>query len=325
MKISAAHLALCGLIAASSARAEDIVVSNYGVSANGMPFAVAEAKGFFKEEGANVTGILSSAGGGTTLRNMLAGNAPYAEVNPNAVIQAIQQGADIKIISDNVLTVAEFVWAVKPDSPIKSIKDLKGKKFGYTNPRSTSQALATMVLETGGLKTGDVELVKTGGFGEGVAALDIGVVDIAPVPEPLWSEFHTKYRAIAAASDLLPPLANVVGVAAGAPTPAKADFIKAVIRARRRAVTYMEQHPDEAGDIVAKVYNLEPPVARAAIHNLIAGRTAGVEYWGSGQIHLDGLKRAIDVQKMVGAITGDVDAEKLVDTQFLPDDIKALK
>lgn len=44
-------------------RAEDIVVSNYGVSANGMPYAVAMAKGYFKEEGANVTGILTSAGG----------------------------------------------------------------------------------------------------------------------------------------------------------------------------------------------------------------------------------------------------------------------
>jgi len=325
MKISAAHLALCALIATGSAKAENIVVSNYGVSANGMPFAVAEAKGFFKEEGANVTGILSSAGGGTTLRNMLAGDAPYAEVNPNAVIQGIQQGADIKIISDNVLTVAEFVWAVKLDSPIKTIKDLKGKKFGYTNPRSTSQALATMVLEKGGLKTEDVELVKTGGFGEGVAALDIGVVDIAPVPEPLWSEFHTKYRAIAVASELLPPLANVVGVSVTSPTPAKAEFVRAVIRARRKAVTYMEQHPDEAGDIVAKVYNLDPAIARNAVHNLITSRTAGVEYWGSGQIHLDGIKLAIDVQKSVGAITGDVDAKSIVDTQFLPDDIKALK
>ena len=325
MKISAAHLALCALVATGSARAENIVVSNYGVSANGMPFAVAEAKGFFKEEGANVTGILSSAGGGTTLRNMLAGDAPYAEVNPNAVIQGIQQGADIKIISDNVLTVAEFVWAVKLDSPIKTIKDLKGKKFGYTNPRSTSQALATMVLEKGGLKTEDVELVKTGGFGEGVAALDIGVVDIAPVPEPLWSEFRTKYRPIAVASELLPPLANVVGVSVTSPTPAKAEFVRAVIRARRKAVTYMEQHPDEAGDIVAKVYNLDPAIARNAVHNLITSRTAGVEYWGSGQIHLDGIKLAIDVQKSVGAITGDVDAKSIVDTQFLPDDIKALK
>jgi NitT/TauT family transport system substrate-binding protein len=165
--------AVAWLAVAGSAHAEEIVVSNYGVSANGMPYAVALEKGFFKEEGANVTGILTSAGGGTTLRNMLAGNAPYGEVNPNVVVAAVQQGADLKIISDNVLTMAEFVWAVKPDSPIQSVKDLKGKKIGYTNPRSTSQALATLVVQAGGLRTEDVELVKTGGFGEGVAALDM--------------------------------------------------------------------------------------------------------------------------------------------------------
>jgi NitT/TauT family transport system substrate-binding protein len=330
MRTLAAYLApslatavLVGL--AHPAAAEDIVVSNYGVSANGMPFAVAEAKGYFKEEGANVTGILSSAGGGTTLRNMLAGNAPFAEVNPNAVVSAIQQGADIKIVSDDVLTVAEFVWAVKPDSPIKTIKDLKGKKMGYTNPRSTSQALATLVLEKGGLKTEDVEMVKTGGFGEGVAALDIDVVDITPVPEPLWSKYQSKYRPIAKASEMLPPMANVVGVAASSVAPDKANFIRAVIRARRRAVTFMEQHPEEAGAIVAKVYSLDPPIATQAIKNLVSSRTDGVEYWGAGQIHLDGIQRCIEVQKMVGAITGDVDAAKIVDTQYLPDDLKALK
>ena len=113
------------------------------------------AKGYFKEEGLNITGIISSAGGGTSLRNMLAGGGvPYGEVNPGVVVSAIHAGADLKIISDNVLTVAEFVWAVKPDSPIKTIKDLKGKKIGYTNPRSTSQALARMLLQIGGLQAG---------------------------------------------------------------------------------------------------------------------------------------------------------------------------
>jgi NitT/TauT family transport system substrate-binding protein len=321
-----AGLAVLGLaFAAGPAAAEDIVVSNYGVSANGMPYAVAQEKGFFKEEGANVTGILTSAGGGTTLRNMLAGNAPYAEVNPNAVIAAVQQGADIKIVADTVLTVAEFVWAVKPDSPIKSVKDLKGKKFGYTNPRSTSQALATLVLQSGGLKTEDVELVKTGGFGEGVAALDIGLVDIAPIPEPLWSKFKDKYRPIARASELLPPIANVLGVAAGASAAGKDEFIKAVIRARRKAVAYMASNPEESSAIIAKVYNLEPDVALAAVKNLVGSRTNGVEYWGAGQIHMDGLNRAVEVQKMVGAISGDVDISKMVDTRYLPDDLKALK
>ena len=42
-------------------------------------------------------------------------------------------------------------------------------------------------------------------------------------------------------------------------------------------------------------------------------------------MHLDGLRKAIEVQKMVGAISGDVDAKSLVDTAFLPDDLKALQ
>src|SRR6266496_4685089 len=140
-------VSLVAAMVAASACAEEIAVGNYGVSANGMPFGVAMAKGYFKDEGLNVTGLISSAGGGTSLRNMLAGGGvPYGEVNPGVVVSAILQGADLRIVSDNVLTVAEFVWAVKQNSPIKTIKDLKGKKIGYTNPRSTSQALAMMLL-----------------------------------------------------------------------------------------------------------------------------------------------------------------------------------
>jgi hypothetical protein len=149
--------------------ADEIAVGNYGIAANGMPYAVALEKKFFQQEGANVTGIISSQGGGTSIRNMLSGGVAYGEANPGVTAVAIQQGADLKIVSDNVLTVAEFVWAVKPDSSIKSIKDFKGKKIGYTNPRSTSQALAILLLHAAGYKSEDAELVKTGGFGEGRA------------------------------------------------------------------------------------------------------------------------------------------------------------
>src|SRR4029450_5088353 len=138
----------------------------------GMPFGVAMAKGYFKEEGINVTGLITSAGGGTSLRNMLAGGGvPYGEVNPGVVVSAILAGADLKIISDNVLTVAEFVWAVKPESPIKSVKDFKGKKIGYTNPRPRGQAAGRMLLQAGGYTEADAELVKTGRFRGGDAAL----------------------------------------------------------------------------------------------------------------------------------------------------------
>ena len=256
---------------------------------------------------------------------MLAGNAPYAEVTPNAVVAASQQGADLKIVSVNVLTVAEFVWVVKADSPIKSVADLKGKKFGYTNPRSTSQGLATLVLQSGGLKTEDAELVKTGGFGEGIAALDAGLVDAVPMPEPLLSKFKGKYRIIASASEFLPPMANVVGVVSGSQAESKGNFVRAVIRARARAVAFMMEKPDEAGDIVAKAYNIDPEVGRSAVRFLTASKTAGIPYWGAGAIHIEGLKRSIDLQKSIGALSGEVDIEKLIDTQFLPADAKFLK
>lgn len=316
---------ILGAAFATPAHAEKIAVGNFGVSSNGMPFAVALDKGFFKAEGIVVDGIITSAGGGTSLRNMIAGGVPYGEVNPGVVVAAIMQGADLRIISDNVLTVAEFVWAVKPDSPIKTLADIKGKKIGFTNPRSTSQALAQMVAQKAGLQPSDVELVRTGGFGEGYAALGTGMIDIAPIPEPLWAQYKDKLRPIAFASDILPPLSNVVGVTTANMAAEKGDFIRAVIRARRKAVEFMIANPDEAGDIVAKHYNLSPEVARSAVRNLVSSKTQGVEYWGSGQINMEGLKRMIEIQKSLGAIPAEADVTKMVDTQFLPEDIRKPK
>jgi NitT/TauT family transport system substrate-binding protein len=310
-------------VSPGAVRAEEIVVSNYGVSANGMPYAVALAKGFFKAQGADVTGILSSDGGGTTVRTMLGGNLAYGEINPTATVTAIQQGADLKIVSDNVQTVAEFIWGVKPDSPIKTAADLKGKKIGYTNPRSTSQALAILVLEKAGLKPEDAELVKTGGFGEGVVALDLGAVDIAPIPEPLWSQHQGKYRAVVKASELLPPLDNVVGVTTGKAAASRGDFIRAVIRARRQAVDFMYANPDESGDIIAKVYNITPEVARSAVRSLVTSHDkSGVHYWSGGAINLKAMNEMMRAQQLVGALKGDPDWGKIIDESFLPDDLK---
>ena len=317
-----AAIAALGACLATRAGAEEIAVGNYGIAANGMPFAVALEKKLYQAEGADVTGIISSQGGGTSIRNMLAGGVAYGEANPGVTAVAIRQGADLKIVSDNVLTVAEFVWAAKPESPVKSIKDFKGRKIGYTNARSTSQALAILLLQAAGLKADDAELVRTGGFGEGVAALDLGLIDVAPMAEPVWSKYKEKYRAVAVASELLPPLDNVVGISTAAAMATRGDFIRAVIRARRKAVEFMAANPDAAGDIVAKHYSLDPAVARSAVRNLVESRTQGIPYWGSGQFHLAGMARMIDVQRMVGALSGEIDLAGMIDTRFLPDDIR---
>jgi NitT/TauT family transport system substrate-binding protein len=320
-----AAFALVVLLPLRVMAAEQIVVSNYGVAANGMPYAIAMAKGFFKEEGADVSGILSSGGGGTTVRNLMTGHLSYGEIDLAGTVAAIQQGADLKIISDNVLTVAEFVWAVKPDSPIKTIKDLKGKKIGYTNPRSTSQALDILLLEAAGLKPDEAELVKTGGFGEAIVALNLGLIDASAIADPVWSKNKSKFRVVVSGSDVLPPLCNVIGVTTAEAAASKGDFIRAILRGRRKAVDFMYAHPDEAADIVAKAYNLDVDVARSTIQNLIAPSESGVRYWGPGNFDFTGMDQMIRAQKLVGALSGDVDWSKIVDTEFLTDDLKPKK
>src|SRR4051812_16412728 len=266
-------------VAGSAAAAEQLAIGNYGSSANGMPFGVALYKGFFKDEGIDVTGLIASQGGGTSVRNAMSG-VPYGEANPGAIAVAIQQGADLKIVSDNVLTIAEFAWLVKKDSPIKTIADLKGKKIGYTNPRSTSQALDILLLKKAGMNPEDAELVKVGGFGPMIPALELGQIDVAPVTEPLWSKNKDKFRVLISGAEALPPLDNVVGVATGEAIKTHGEFIRKVIRARRKAIKFMIEHPDEAGDLVANDFNITPEVARSAIRNLTQSMTEGVPYWG---------------------------------------------
>ncbi len=323
-RICGAAAAVLLVLAGTNAYAQyDIVVTNFGVSANGMPFAVALEKGLFKQEGIEVKNIVTSAGGGTTMRNMMAAGAPYAEINPAAAIGAIQAGVDLKIVSDNALTVAEFAWFVRADSDIKSFKDLKGKKMGVTNPRATSVALQNILIEKAGLKKEDVQMVRTGGFGESLTALDVGEVDVIGITEPLWSKYKSKFRTIAVATELLPPLDNVVGVALASKMGEHGNFIRAVIRARRKAVEFMKTNPDEASAMIAKHYDtIEPEYIKSTVMNLINSKTEGVPYWGDGRIHMKGLARMVEAQKSVGAISGDVDLKAIIDTSLLPDDLK---
>ena len=311
------------LALASAAQAEQIVVSNYGIAANGMPYAIAMEKGFFKEEGADVTGILSSNGGGTTIRNLLGGNLDYGEVDLAGTVTAIEQGNDLHIISDNVLTVGEFVWAVKPDSPIKTLADFKGHKIGYTNPRSTSQALNVLLLQTIGLTQADVNTIKVGGFGEQVVALDIGAIEVATLADPVWSKNSAKLRTVVRGADALPPLCNVIGVATGKAIAEHGDFLRAVLRARRKAVEFMYAHPDEAGDIIAKIYDLDPTIVRQAVRNLTTIAPGATRpYWGAGRFDIKGMDGMIAAQRSVGAYSGTPNWEKMIDRSFLADDLK---
>src|ERR1700732_2880310 len=98
IKSSITIAALC-LLAAAPAQAEDILITQYKADPSGAPYGVAIEKGFFKKAGIDITGVISGAGGGTSVRSAIASELGFGDVSPAPVIAAIEQGQDIKIVA----------------------------------------------------------------------------------------------------------------------------------------------------------------------------------------------------------------------------------
>ena len=121
------------------------------------------------------------------------------------------------------------------------------------------------------------------------------------------------------ASELLPPLDNVVGVTTSKAAATRGDFIRAVIRARRQAVDYMYANPDESAEIIAKAYNLSSDVAKSALKNLLGSHEkSGVKYWSGGEINLKAMNEMMRAQKIVGALKDDPDWARSSTKAFCP-------
>jgi NitT/TauT family transport system substrate-binding protein len=154
-------------------------------------------------------------------------------------------------------------------------------------------------------------------------ALNLGSIDASAIADPVWSKNQAQFRVVVRATDVLPPLCNVIGVSTGAAVASRGDFLRAVLRARRKAVEFMQANPDEAGDIVAKVYDLDPAIARQAVRNLTTmAPGANRPYWGTGRFDIKGMDSMIAAQRGVGAYSGTPDWEKMIDRSFLADDLK---
>jgi NMT1/THI5 like/Binding-protein-dependent transport system inner membrane component len=128
-------------------------------------YAVAWENGFFKEGGIDISGFLTSTGGGTSVRNTLASDLPYGEVALSAALEAIKAGQPLKIVNSGVESIGDILWIAKPDSLLNGIKDLAGKRIGFTSPGSVSNMLLLMSLKHAGIDLKSVQIVPAGGVG----------------------------------------------------------------------------------------------------------------------------------------------------------------
>jgi NitT/TauT family transport system substrate-binding protein len=306
--------AICAAaLACTGAEAGEIHVSHFGQVMQSMPWIVALEQDLFRKNGVDVTDVISSQGGGTTLRNMLAGGLPFADAAAGATVTGIKAGLPIKIVGASTANAADNDWVVLADSKIKSLNDVVGGKFGTTTPGGLTRVYGEMMLRHHGIDPSQLTQVPLG-VGAAVAALNSGAVDTVYMYEPLQSKYGSKYRAIAKVSDVLPKVSSNLLVASQDFIDKEPDKVRAIMKTYKQAVDFVYAQPQEAAHIALKrMVNVDEPSLVNATKRMTADK-----YYGDGTFEPAALAGTKKLLQATGEINEAFDFESLIDRRFQP-------
>ena len=144
------------LLGASIARAEKIRTAIPQANLNYLSIYVADAKGFFKDEGLeNETVVIS---GPLSIAALLSGDVDYSGAGGSGMRAALK-GAPLKGIYFQSEKVTFYLVA---DPSIKTAADLKGKKVAIGSAGDTQDRMITMFAERGGVTSKEMMRIAVG-------------------------------------------------------------------------------------------------------------------------------------------------------------------
>ncbi len=285
-----------------------------GIGFHMMSALVAEEL-FLKEEGITQE-MVGFVGGGDVVRGLVDGGSHIGQPTPSAVAIAVAEGQPVRIIAEN-LPFPTISWVVKADSPLKSMKDVKGKKIGYSRPGSVSQTYAFSALRAVGIKAEEVNMVAAGGAPDQLTAVRSGVIDVGWVNDPLLSQELLKkdIRILGTAAEYIPDwsenmLATTVDYAK-----AHGDILTAYLRAHQKALEYTKSNPDKAAEIWAKGQKIDADVAKLAMKNYPINKY-------TAKVTPATLKAITEDMLANNQVKTAPDWSKIVDQSFLPPELR---
>ena len=176
----------------SNGNAAEAVIVRVGItdSSSDAPLFIADKKGYFKQEGLNVT-LTSFDSAAKMVAPLGAGQLDVGAGAPAAgFYNAVARGIDIKIVADKSSSSPGYGYSpllVRKDlvdsGKVKSLKDLKGLKVASPAVGTPPEAILNEALKKGGLKFSDVDLVHMG-FPQHVLALQNKAIDASVTTEP---------------------------------------------------------------------------------------------------------------------------------------------
>ncbi len=212
-----------------------LAVSGPATSPEYLPIRVAEAEGYFTQEGLAVTLKTTRAESGAA-EALAQGQADLAATTLEALLRFGPRlpGQTPRLVYGlSAAPPVALLTAIPHAQTVRSVEDLAGLRVGVTTPGAPEHAWFGWLLARHGVSLADVHLLSVGARGL-VGAIDSGELHAALVPEPLASRLIGEGRAKLLA-DFRTPAA--VAAALGKQTVNAALFVRADRRPRDSVLT----------------------------------------------------------------------------------------
>lgn len=243
------------------------------------PIYVAQAEGFFEEEGLDVETLIAG-GGANVVASVLSGDAAVGATTTSSTIEGTDSGRPIKSFAQimnqyasNVVikeSVAEEKGITEDSSFEEKAQALEGLRTGITAPGSGTDTLIRYLLGEAGLNPDrDARLVPLGGGAEMNAAFRQDDIDAFSLSSPTSDQAVVEGDGMMLfdlSSGEVPALDGISYISLVASEQAldeDPETISRVYQAMDNTLTFMEENPeeteqimrDELGDISQPVYD----------------------------------------------------------------------
>jgi len=232
------------------------LILDWFVNPDHAPLFVAEEKGFFKEQGLEIT-VISPADSSDPPKLVAAGKADLALTYEPEFIDQIEQGLPLIAIGTLVNKPLNCLL-VLGNGPIKSLADLKNKRIGSSTGGVIAVMLKTM-LQKHGLSIKDVELINV--RHNSMQALLAGKVEAVTgimrnIEVPQLELKGQKPLLFFPEENGIPPYSELIFVA---PKSSLLDekqklALQHFLLALQKAVLYLKKHPEESWQAFSKKY-----------------------------------------------------------------------
>ncbi len=320
---------LVGVVAAacmmaSTAWAEDIKFSLDFISlGRHAPWYVALGKGYFKEEGLNVT-ILPTKGTADAIRAVATGASEMGFIDVPSLAATGSAGSAVKIVAVNYQKPPYCVFSLNPGANIDSPKKLVNLELGSSNASFVPKIWAA-IMELNGIdsKTMKVINIEPAARVPMLVSRKVPTIDLFIMSEPSIRRAVTDAKPICLfAGDLgLEIYANSIGVNEDF-LKSHPDAVKKFVRAALRGWKDTFADPKGAAKIELQyVKALDPQIVVEEIEILRrVALTPDVATHGFGYVDMARMKNTVDfINKNTEVPGGKLTAEQIYVPGFLPE------